>query len=302
MRGQGVDHPGAEDMGHIAHHGVQPPAIDEGLQLVLYIVRLLTRESGHGIRPYEAARRQPMTSFTIAGLGFKFFRWNGFGLRRAASLAVFGVDPGAEDNGEQSSRRESLDNLHDLPPKTLAQVSEGAPLPARWDRTTRPTANAASVYGGRHRIGGPSRHRRTPPPNVVAHVCASFDCAAGTSASVYFVATMFQSPSDARFSVTQTHFELSFALERCQQSPKASCKAQSPCAPPSWRSEKDARLTNEGGRRGKKRSLSSSSACAANVVQRPSARREPYKVGGNVHGWRADSGRLKKEEAGRQGR
>ena len=43
MCGQGVDHRGAEDMGHIAHHGVQPPAIDEGLQLVLYIVRLLAR-------------------------------------------------------------------------------------------------------------------------------------------------------------------------------------------------------------------------------------------------------------------
>ena len=63
MCGQGVDHPGAEDMGHIAHHGVQPPAIDEGLQLVLYIVRLLARESGHGIRPYEAARRQTHDKF-----------------------------------------------------------------------------------------------------------------------------------------------------------------------------------------------------------------------------------------------
>ncbi len=31
MRGQGVNHRGAEDMGHIAHHGVQPTTVDEGL-------------------------------------------------------------------------------------------------------------------------------------------------------------------------------------------------------------------------------------------------------------------------------
>src|SRR5271165_5844844 len=178
MCGQSVDHRGAEDMGHITHHGVQPPAIDEGLQLVLYIVRQLARESGHGIRPYEAARRQPMTSFTIARLGFKFLRWNAFGLRRAASLAVFGVGPGAEDNGEQRSRRESLDNLHDLPPQNFRAAIVRSALPARRDRTTRPIANGTSVYRGA------MNWRRISPlpdtPNVVARVWASFDCAAGT--------------------------------------------------------------------------------------------------------------------------
>jgi hypothetical protein len=69
-----------------------------------------------------------MTGFTIARLGLKFLRWNALGLRRAAGLAVFGVGPGAEDNGEQRSRRESLDNLHDLPPKIFAPLSQGAPF------------------------------------------------------------------------------------------------------------------------------------------------------------------------------
>jgi hypothetical protein len=64
-----------------------------------------------------------MTGFTIARLGFKFLRWNAWGLRRTAGLAVFGVGPGAEDNGEQSGRRESLDSLHDLPPNILAPLS-----------------------------------------------------------------------------------------------------------------------------------------------------------------------------------
>jgi hypothetical protein len=59
----------------------------------------------------------PQISTSSGECGFKFLRWNAFGLLRAAGRAVFGVGPGAEDNGEQRSRRESLDNLHDLPPK-----------------------------------------------------------------------------------------------------------------------------------------------------------------------------------------
>ena len=134
MCGQGVDHPGAEDMGHIAHHWVQAPAIDEGLQLVLDVVRLLAREAGHGIRPYETARRQPMTGFTITRLSFEFLRWNGFGLRRANGLAVFRVGPGAEHDGKQSSRRESLDNLHDRPPKNFRAIGRSAPSARRKRR------------------------------------------------------------------------------------------------------------------------------------------------------------------------
>jgi hypothetical protein len=45
----------------------------------------------------------------------KFLRWNALGLRRRDGLDVFGVDPGAENNSEQRSRRENRDKLHDLP-------------------------------------------------------------------------------------------------------------------------------------------------------------------------------------------
>ena len=134
MCGQSVDHPGAEDMGHVAHHRVQAPAIDEGLQLVLDVVRLLAREAGHRIRPYEAARRQPMTGFTITSLGFEFLRPNGFGLCRAAGLAVLRLGPGAEDDGKQNGRRESPDNLHDLPPKNFRAIGRSAPS-ARRERS-----------------------------------------------------------------------------------------------------------------------------------------------------------------------
>jgi hypothetical protein len=75
--------------------------------------------------------------------------------------------------------------------------------------------------------------------------------AAGTSASLYFVATMFQSPSDASLSVIQTHFDFHSPVNRVNNDLNSS-KAQSPCAPSSSLSEGRS-FENEGGRCGKKR-------------------------------------------------
>ena len=44
---QSLDHLGAQDVRDIAHDGIRAPLVDEGLELILDVFRLLAGETGH---------------------------------------------------------------------------------------------------------------------------------------------------------------------------------------------------------------------------------------------------------------
>ncbi|WP_428549825.1 hypothetical protein [Roseiarcus sp.] len=65
VRGQSGDHIGRYAVGHIGHHGVQPPALKEGVQLIFDILRLLPGEARHGVKPAKTLCGRTMTGRAI---------------------------------------------------------------------------------------------------------------------------------------------------------------------------------------------------------------------------------------------
>ncbi len=94
------------------------PAQPEGVPAKEFNAKAGYCETCHGLSARGFLGTNPMPRLAGQQPDYIKNQLQAFGLRRA-----FGVGPGAEDSGEQRSRRESLDNLHDLPPKTFAPLS-----------------------------------------------------------------------------------------------------------------------------------------------------------------------------------
>lgn len=85
MRGQTRQHRRTENMRHVEHHGIRPPAIDKGLQLIFQVLGLLSCKSRHGKGPTKPLPRHPVAGLAIGDLGLKFSLRNG---GRALVLSV----------------------------------------------------------------------------------------------------------------------------------------------------------------------------------------------------------------------
>ena len=81
--GQRRQHAGPQNMRHVEHHGVHAPALDEGLELVLQIFRLLPGETRHRIGAAEALARNAVAGLAIGEFGLEL------GARRRVRLRRF---------------------------------------------------------------------------------------------------------------------------------------------------------------------------------------------------------------------
>ena len=71
MRGQGRQHRRAQHMRDVEHDRVRSPALDEGPQLILDILGLLSRQSRHRKISEITLSRQPVAGLAIFQLGLE---------------------------------------------------------------------------------------------------------------------------------------------------------------------------------------------------------------------------------------
>ena len=86
MRSQGRQHRRAQDMRDVEHDRVGAPALDEGPQLVLDVLRLLSGQSRHREISEITLSRQPVAGLAIFQLGLEA----ALPCRRALVLRVTG--------------------------------------------------------------------------------------------------------------------------------------------------------------------------------------------------------------------
>src|SRR5665213_1938612 len=79
IRGQSRYHRRVQGTRHIRHDRARPPALNEGPQLILEVLGLLSRESWHGKISAVTLPRQPVAGFAIFQLGLKLLLGKGHG-------------------------------------------------------------------------------------------------------------------------------------------------------------------------------------------------------------------------------
>ena len=84
---QGFDHPGIQNVRHVEHHGIRPPAFDKCLQLIRDIFRLLARESRHREGSPKALPVYSVAGLAIISLGLERLCGNA---RRCLALRMGG--------------------------------------------------------------------------------------------------------------------------------------------------------------------------------------------------------------------
>src|SRR6516162_3192111 len=71
MRGEGLLHWRAQNIGHLGHEETRALALDQGTQLILEVLGLLPRKSRHGDRSTITLSRQTMAGFAVFYFGLK---------------------------------------------------------------------------------------------------------------------------------------------------------------------------------------------------------------------------------------
>jgi len=78
-------------MRDVVHHGIGPLAFDKGLQLILDVLRLLTRQPGHWGRSAKTLRIYAMAGLAVVRLSLERLRRNA-GPRFAFGMSGRGCD------------------------------------------------------------------------------------------------------------------------------------------------------------------------------------------------------------------
>src|SRR6185437_12356953 len=87
-------HRRVQDMRHTVHIFICPPTLNKGLQLIFYVLGLLSRESRDWGRSMESLPRHAMTCFAIFDLGLKGLR------RKASGVCIFCSSRRGKDNNQ----------------------------------------------------------------------------------------------------------------------------------------------------------------------------------------------------------
>jgi hypothetical protein len=108
IRGESLQHCRTENVRHVEHDRVLPPALDKGIQLVLDVLGLLPGKPRHRIESAIALAGETVAGLAIVDLGLE--------LPLRSSRLVLRVNHWGEGNQDRRiQRRSQADDLHDRP-------------------------------------------------------------------------------------------------------------------------------------------------------------------------------------------